>query len=86
MEIISQCELGIPIYLDVETEEIVYKDNRVPFKDIKDAHESGYDTVKLAENLFFRRRNGFCDFACLKLTEEKVKQLIKTTTWKLLKK
>lgn len=85
MKIISHCEIGIPIYLDEISEDIVYKETRVPFKFVKEAYESGYDTVKLSNDIFFRRRGEVCSYACLKLLDSNVKQLIQTT-WKLLKK
>jgi hypothetical protein len=82
--ILDYCSKQIPILFHKETMEIGYKDNLVPFEYIKRAYESGYDKVRLSHNLFYRKQSGLCDFGCLTLTEEKVKQLIKKVC-KLLK-
>jgi hypothetical protein len=82
--IIDYCNKQIPILFHKETMEIGYKDNLVPFEHIKRAYESGYDKVRLSHDLFYRKQSGLCDFGCLTLTEEKVKQLIKKVC-KLLK-
>lgn len=82
--IIAYCENGLPIELFEDTDEIVYKDNKVPFTAIKSAMESGLDKVELTHNLTFIKTGGFVSFGCLTLSETKVKQLIKTV-WKQLK-
>lgn len=81
---IDQCRDGLPIFLDKEKKEIVYKDNHVSCQDIRDAYESGFDRVQLGPDLYFRNYNGICEFGCLVMQEERVQQLIKIV-WKLLK-
>ncbi len=82
--IIDYCNHGLPIQLDDNTQEIIYKDNKVLFSLIKKCYESGRDKVQLTEDLIYRKYDGLIEFGCLILTEEKVKQLIKIV-WKQLK-
>lgn len=75
--ILDYCNKGLPIVLDISTQEIVYKDNRVLFDNIKRASESGLDRIQLSKDLTYTRSFGFVEFGCLSLSEEKVKHLIK---------
>jgi hypothetical protein len=84
MKILDYCQEGLPIFIDEDDEIIVYKDNRISFYKIKDAVESGLDRVELTENLIYSRNEGFTNFGCLTLTNEKVNNLIQTV-WKQLK-
>ena len=77
METIEVCNKGLPIFLDINTQEIVYKDNRVLFRVIKMVYESGRDKVQLSKDIIYRKSCGLVEFGCLTLTEEKVQQLIK---------
>jgi hypothetical protein len=83
--LLDYCNKNLPIYLDEETECIVYKEHSINYKSIKEAYESGYDRISMTPNLVYRRKDGYCTWACLELTELKTQQLIKKT-WKLLKK
>lgn len=82
--VIDYCKKGLPIELDDNTGEIIYKDNKVLFSVIKKCYESGRNKVQLTKDLVYRKYDGTIEFGCLTLTEEKVKQLIKTV-WKQLK-
>lgn len=85
MLVLDYCNKGLPITFNEVSEEVSYKDNIVPFRQIKLAFESGRTKVQLKENLFFHNKNGLIEFGCLTLTEEKVQQLIKKVC-KILKK
>lgn len=82
--VIDYCSKGLPIQLDDDTQEIIYKDNKVLFSHIKQCYESGRTKIQLTENLIYRKYDGLIEFGCLIITEEKVKQLIKIV-WKQLK-
>jgi hypothetical protein len=43
--LLDYCNKNLPIYLDEETECIVYKEHSINYKSIKEAYESGYDVV-----------------------------------------
>lgn len=81
--VIDYCSKGLPIELDDDTQEIIYKDNKVLFSHIKQCYESGRTKIQLTENLIYRKYDGLIEFGCLIITEEKVKQLIKKV-WKQL--
>ena len=83
---IDFCKQGLPIVLDLEKEEIVYKDNRVLVSDCISAYNSGRDKVKLSETLSFHKFPGVVEFGCLSMSEEKFNQLKKVVCHKLLKK
>jgi hypothetical protein len=72
---IDFCKNGLPIMLDISTEEIVYKDNRVLVSDAIAAYNSGNDRVKLTETLMFHKLPGIVEFGCLSMSEEKFNQL-----------
>lgn len=82
--VIDYCSKGLPIQLDDDTQEIIYKDNKVLFSHIKQCYESGKTKIQLTENLIYRKYDGLIEFGCLIITEEKVNQLIKKV-WKQLK-
>lgn len=77
MKTLDYCDKGIPIFYDEEEENVIYKDNSVPYKDLKAAYDSGYDSIQLKPDLFFRKYSGIYEFGCLHLSEIKVQQLIK---------
>ncbi len=84
MRVLDYSQEGLPIYFDEDDEIIVYKNNRVSFYKIKEAVESGLDRVDLGNDLIYSRSEGFTNFSCLSLTNEKVNNLIQTL-WKQLK-
>ncbi len=81
--ILDHCTKGLPIVLDLDTKEIVYKDNRVLVSDAIAAYDSGNDRVKLNETLMFHKLLGLVEFGCLSLSEEKFLQLKKIVCHKL---
>lgn len=82
---IDFCKNGLPINLDLATEEIIYKDNRVLVSDCISAYNSGRDKVKLSETLSFHRFTGVVEFGCLSMSEEKFNQLKRVVCHKLRK-
>lgn len=84
--VLDFCKKGLPIVLDISTEEIVYKDNRVLVSDAIAAYDSGCDRVKLSDTLMFHKLLGVVEFGCLSMSEEKFNQLKKIVCLKLRKK
>lgn len=78
------CSMGLPIELDHDTKEIIYKENRVLVSALIDAFDSGFDKVKLSPKLSYKRRMGVVEFGCLTMAEDKFK-LLKRKVCQLLK-
>jgi hypothetical protein len=66
---------GLPMTYDEESQDLVYKDNRVPFKDVIAAYDSGMNKVDLTDNLLFKREDDYVHMGCLKITETQFKLL-----------
>ena len=74
---IHTCQHGLPVFLDKDTEEIIYKEHRFSFWKAKEAIESGWAEVELSDKLTFVKGHNWVEFSCLKIEESKVKHLIK---------
>jgi hypothetical protein len=79
------CKEGHDCELDLDSKEIVYKDNRVLVSDLVEAYDSGFDRVKLSPTLMFIRLQGFVEFGCLSMSEEQFIKLKKLVCYKLRK-
>ena len=75
---------GLPMEYDEVADELIYKDNRVPFQLLKEAVESGLSSYPLTKNLDYTTTSGFVTLGCLELTKIKFNQLYKQV-WKLSK-
>lgn len=83
IQVLTHCREGLPIEYDEENDNLVYKENHISYKDLKEAYDSGYDRVQLTEKLTYRYVSGLCIYGCLELQEENVKKIIKTIEkWK----
>jgi hypothetical protein len=80
------CKDGHICELDLISEEIIYKDNRVPVSDLIKAYDSGFDRVKLTPKLMFIKLQGFVEFGCLSMSEEQFIKLKKIVCHKIRKK
>jgi hypothetical protein len=84
MTVLGYSQEGLPMYLDEDSAEVIYKGNKVPLSLIKSALESGFDRYQLTENITYEDKGGFISLACLELTKENFNQLFKKA-WKLSK-
>lgn len=83
IQTLTHCREGLPIEYDEENDSLIYKDNHIPYTDLKEAYDSGYDRVQLTEKLTYRYVSGLCIYGCLELQEIEVKKLInKIEKWK----
>lgn len=83
MYLLDYCRNGLPIMYDESTKEMVYKDSRFLFHDLKTAYESGMDRYRIADNLTMIIYNEIVCFGCLKLSHQQCKSIIKTVCNKL---
>ncbi len=81
---IHHCKDGIPILYNSNTNEVVYKGNKIQVEELLKAYNSGCDKVQLKDNLFFIKMNGFIEFGCLTISETIFKQL-KLKIWNIQK-
>jgi hypothetical protein len=79
------CKEGHLCELDLNSKEIVYKDNRVLVSDLIKAYDSGIDRVKLSPTLMYIRLQGVVEFGCLTMSEEEFIKLRKLVCHKLQK-
>lgn len=75
--IIDVSNEGIPIFYNEEKGEVIYKNNKIPFIDVKNAVESKLDRVSLTNNLTVHKQSCYVEFGCLQMHIDRVKSLIK---------
>jgi hypothetical protein len=83
MYLLDHCKNGLPIMYDDRTNEMVYKDNRFLFDNLKVAYESGMDRIRLSSNMMMIIRNDMVSFGCLELSHQQCKSIIRTVCNKL---